>query len=319
MNPAISEWQRLCTCKPGLHALDDIAHAALESAYATRHGHFDDWLAIVESLPGRAGQQDFAQRVVSICGEITDDEREVLLNGLKALMPWRKGPFALHGVEIDSEWRSDMKFARLLDMELDFAGKHILDVGSGNGYFLYRMLGAGAKLVAGVDPSWHCFAQYLAVAKMAGETGAVYLPTTLDALPLSGFDLTLSMGVLYHRRDPIGHLAQLRDTLLPGGILLLETLVVDGDEQTVFLPRDRYAGMRNVWFLPSVEALRGWLARLGFVDMVAGPVVPTRAEEQGATAWMDRQSLSDFMQPDFSRTIEGLPPPQRVMIRARRG
>lgn len=318
MNPALDQWQRLLAHKPALHVLDAAAQAALASAYATRHGHFDDWLAVVEGLPGGAGQGDFARRVVTVDGEMGDDARAALTSGLKALMPWRKGPFALYGVAVDSEWRSDMKFARLLDMGLDFSGRHVLDVGSGNGYFLYRMLGEGAKLAVGVDPSWHCFAQYLAVAKMAGETGAVYLPTTLDALPLHGFDIALSMGVLYHRREPLLHLAQLRDTLRPGGTLLLETLVVDGDGQTVLMPRERYAGMRNVWFLPSVEALCGWLARLGFVDMAAGPVVATTAQEQRATAWMDRQSLSDFMQADFTRTIEGLPPPQRVMIRARR-
>lgn len=318
MNPALAQWQRLCAYKPGLQVLDDIARQALMQSYTQRHGHFDGWLAAVEALPEKTGVSDFQGRAVSVSGNMACNEHQALEAGLKALMPWRKGPFSLYGIDIDSEWRSDLKFARLLEMPLDLAGKHILDVGSGNGYFLYRMLGAGAKLCVGVDPSWHCFAQYLALAKMLGAGKSVYLPVTLDSLPLSGFDVTLSMGVLYHRRDPLGHLAQLRDSLLPGGTLLLETLVVDGDADTVLLPRERYAGMRNVWFLPSVAALVVWLQRLGFADIVSGCAVPTTSAEQRATAWMDRQSLADFMQADFALTGEGLPPPKRVMICARR-
>ena len=316
MNPALQEWQRLCAWKPALQALS--GEAVLQAAYAQRHGHFDDWLATVRALPEAAGQGVFHEDVVRVSGTLSNAAREALHSGLQALMPWRKGPFALFGVTIDSEWRSDFKFARVRDMGVVLAGKHVLDVGSGNGYFLYRMQGEGARLAVGLDPSWHCFAQYLAIARYAGQERSVYLPATLDVLPLSGFDVTFSMGVLYHRREPLLHLAQLRDSLAAGGVLVLETLVVEGDVHTVMLPPDRYAGMRNVWFLPSVPALCAWLARLGFVDIAVGSVVATTAEEQRASAWMDRQSLADFMEADFRQTKEGLPPPRRAMICARK-
>ena len=313
MTPELHEWQRLCAAKPALQTLE------AGSAFAPRHGHFSDWLSTVNALPPAAGQGVFHQDIVQVNGDMDERARAALHTGLQALMPWRKGPFALFDVFIDSEWRSDFKFARVQELGVALAGRQVLDVGSGNGYFLYRLLGEGAKLAVGLDPSWHCFAQYLAIARYAGNEHTFYLPATLDTLPLSGFDVTLSMGVLYHRREPLQHLAQLRDTLIPGGSLILETLVVDGDAQTVFLPPERYAGMRNVWFLPSVAALCAWLKRLGIVDIEVGSVVATTADEQRATAWMDRQSLGDFMHADFSHTIEGLPPPRRAMIRARRG
>ena len=316
MNPALAQWERLCALKAELQMLD--GEAVLDTAFARRHGFFDDWYATVGALPQAAGQGVFSQDIVQVAGDMAAPDRARLADGLRALAPWRKGPFSLFGIHVDSEWRSDFKFARVLELGVDLAGKQVLDVGTGNGYFLYRLLGEGARLAVGLDPSWHCFAQYLAVARYAGFGHSVYLPATLDVLPLFGFDVTFSMGVLYHRRDPLGHLAQLRDTLLPGGTLVLETLVVEGDAQTVLLPAERYAGMRNVWFLPSVAALHGWLARLGFTQIETGPVVATTAEEQRATAWMDRQSLSDFMQAGFLRTKEGLPPPRRAMIRARR-
>lgn len=67
------------------------------------------------------------------------------------------------------------------------------------------------------------------------------------------------MGVLYHRRSPLEHLWQLKDQLVQDGELVLETLVVEGDENTVLVPGDRYAQMRNVYFIPSALALKtGW-------------------------------------------------------------
>ena len=312
--PALAQWQHALALKPALAAQDDAVRAAL--ARATPHGHFADWLATVAALPSSETQQiDLQSAAVSASGDTLPN----LEAGLRALQPWRKGPFDLYGVHIDSEWRSDLKFARLLAAGVDFTGKHVLDVGCGNGYYSYRALGAGAKMALGLDPSWHYFAQFLALERLLGTQRCAYLPLTLDDCAPTGFDLTLSMGVLYHRREPLQHLAQLRDTLRDGGRLVLETLIVEGDAQTVLMPPDRYAGMRNVWFLPSVAALHRWLARLGFTVEHTGVPVATTSAEQRATRWIDRHSLADFMKADFSATIEGLPPPRRVIIVALKG
>ena len=312
--PALAQWQHALALKPALAAQDDAVRAAL--ARATPHGHFADWLGIVAALPSPEAQQIELQAAAVTA---TGDTPPGIEAGLRALQPWRKGPFDLYGVHIDSEWRSDLKFARLLAAGVEFSGKHLLDVGCGNGYYSYRALGAGAKMALGLDPSWHYFAQFLALERLLGVQRCAYLPLTLDDCAPTGFDLTLSMGVLYHRRDPLQHLAQLRDTLRDGGQLILETLVIDGDAQTVLVPPDRYAGMRNVWFLPSIAALHRWLMRLGFAVEHSGEPVATTSAEQRATDWIDRHSLADFMNADFSATIEGLPPPQRVIIVAQKG
>ena len=313
--PALAQWQHALALKPALAAQDDAVRAAL--ARATPHGHFADWLATIAALPCPTAENiELNAAAVSASG----DTPPGLAAALRALQPWRKGPFSLYGVHIDSEWRSDMKFARLLAAGVEFAGKHVLDVGCGNGYYSYRALGAGASMALGLDPSWHYFAQFLALERLLGEQRCAYLPLTLDDCAPTGFDLTLSMGVLYHRRDPLQHLAQLRDTLRVGGRLVLETLVIDGDTQTVLMPPDRYAGMRNVWFLPSVAALVRWLTRLGFIVEHTSVPVATTSAEQRATDWIDRHSLADFMNADFSATIENLPPPQRViLIASKRG
>ena len=312
-SPILRQWQRALAHYPRLMHLD--ASFQTHIAASKPHGQFARWLALIADLPaGDRKNSDLSNSVITA----TNAPVQTLAGNLRELMPWRKGPFSLNGVYIDSEWRSDHKFSRLLAAGVDFRDKNILDVGCGNGYFLYRMLGMGARFALGIDPSWHYFAQYLALDKILAVPHCAFLPLTLDGFSPGGFDITLSMGVLYHRRDPLQHLTQLRDTLRPGGLLVVETLTVAGDAQSVLMPAERYAGMRNVWFLPSAAALSRWLQRLGFAIESCGTPVSTTRAEQRSTAWSTGPSLADFMQPDFTATIENLPPPQRLIITARR-
>lgn len=318
-NLALQQWQRLLAIKTSLKKLDNSATSVLEAAWQHRHGHFDDWLSVVNKMPdGQGGTIDLTCTAPLLEKSLSVDEQQALQQGLQTLMPWRKGPFAPCRIELDCEWRSDFKYARLKAGGINFRGKHVLDVGCGNGYFMLRMLGDDAALTVGVDPSWHYFAQFLTLQKLYQAERMVYLPLTLDDVLLNDMDITLSMGVLYHRRDPMQHLWQLRETLRKGGQMVVETLVVDGDERTVYMPPARYAGMGNVWFLPSPMALCHWLTRLGLEIEYCSEPVATTAAEQRRTMWMDRFSLDDFMQPDYQTTKEGLPPPKRVLIVARK-
>ncbi|KJK01854.1 tRNA methyltransferase [Pseudomonas sp. 21] len=284
------------------------------------HGDLERWLAAVDRLPAlQPAAIELLERfnLEGACDEATRDQLKLALQGL---IPWRKGPFHLFGVHIDTEWRSDWKWERV-SPHLDLTGKRVLDVGCGNGYYQWRMLGAGARSVVGVDPNWLFFCQFLAMKRYLPDLPAWHLPFALEDLPekLEGFDTVFSMGVLYHRRSPIDHLLALKDCLRKGGELVLETLVVEGDVNTVLVPEDRYAQMRNVWFLPSVPALELWLRRAGFTDVRSVDISRTSVEEQRATEWMRYQSLPDFLDPeDHGRTIEGLPAPLRATLVARK-
>jgi len=285
------------------------------------HGDWPRWVEAVGRLPdppADAVNHLDAAAITVASPSATPSEVEAALRGL---IPWRKGPFELLGVTIDTEWRSDLKWDRLIDHITPLEGRRVLDVGCGNGYHLWRMLGAGAAFALGVDPTWVFTAQFHAVAHLLDETRAGIVPATLERLPQRPvFDSVFSMGVLYHRRDPFTHLQELKRCLRPGGELILETLVVEGDERTILTPADRYAGMRNVWFLPSPAVVEGWLARMGFVDARLVDVSVTTEAEQHRTEWFgDRQSLVDFLDPDDpSLTREGLPAPRRAIIVARR-
>lgn len=292
----------------------------LEQLYNVGHGDLPRWQAAVAALPDLVPEQIELQQELRLSGPSSAQQQQQLKQALQGLIPWRKGPFHLFDLHLDTEWRSDWKWDRV-SPHLDLQSKRILDVGCGNGYYMWRMLGAGAKSVVGVDPNWLFYCQFHALKKFMPQAPLWHLPFAFEQLPpkLEGFDTVFSMGVLYHRRSPIDHLLELKDCLLPGGELVLETLVIDGDDQQVLVPEDRYAQMRNVWFLPSVPALELWLRRAGMVDVRCVDISTTSIEEQRATEWMLYKSLQDFLQPDdHSKTIEGLPAPKRAVLTARK-
>lgn len=303
-----------------LQAWTEFLPTQLAAKVEDGHGDLERWLAAVDRLPElQAAAAELGERF-NLEGACDEHTRTQLEQALQGLIPWRKGPFHLFGVHIDTEWRSDWKWQRV-SPHIDLVGKRILDVGCGNGYYQWRMLGAGARSVVGVDPNWLFFCQFLAMKRYLPDLPAWHLPFALEDLPekLEGFDTVFSMGVLYHRRSPIDHLLALKDCLRRGGELVLETLVVEGDVNTVLVPEDRYAQMRNVWFLPSVPALELWLRRAGFTDVRSVDISRTSVDEQRATEWMRYQSLPDFLDPDdSSRTLEGLPAPLRATLVARK-
>ena len=101
--------------------------------------------------------------------------------------------------------------------------------------------------------------------------------------------------------------------------LVLETLVIEGDETSVLVPEERYARMRNVWFIPSAKALSLWLQRTGFSDVRVVDESATNINEQRSTDWMTYESLAESLAPGNSDfTVEGLPAPRRAVIVATR-
>ncbi|KAF3981168.1 MAG: tRNA 5-methoxyuridine(34)/uridine 5-oxyacetic acid(34) synthase CmoB [Methylococcales symbiont of Hymedesmia sp. n. MRB-2018] len=285
-----------------------------------RNGGAIKWLEIIANLPsGMASTADLNSAWVKIgqSKDIDSKTHSLLLEQLKSFHPWRKGPYDLFGIKIDTEWRSDWKWDRLKDSIASLNNRLVLDVGCANGYHCWRMLGVGARMVVGVEPLLLNVLQFQLTRLLHGEAPIYVLPIGLEQIPtkLNAFDSVFSMGVLYHRRSPIDHLLALKDCLRPGGELVLETLVIEGGLGEMLLPKGRYAKMRNVWFLPSCETLISWMERCGFKSCRVIDVNKTMLEEQHSTEWMRFHSLKEFLDPNnLNLTCEGLPAPRRAII-----
>nr|WP_285903182.1 tRNA 5-methoxyuridine(34)/uridine 5-oxyacetic acid(34) synthase CmoB [Alkalimarinus sediminis] len=299
--------------------LDNLIPQLEQRLLENPHGDLGRWQAALNRLPDIQ-----ADNITLTTSAITANKAEALseaelvqlTSGLMALSPWRKGPFQLFDTYINTEWHSDWKWDRVVPHISSLKNRVVLDVGCGSGYHCWRMLGEGADRVIGIDPNYLFLTQFEAIKKYCGPKSPIHLlPVKMEEVPsnLEAFDTTFSMGVLYHRRSPIDHLLELKSTLRKGGELVLETLVIEGDNEQCLMPEDRYAMMRNVWFIPSCDTLALWLKRAGFKDIKLVDLNRTTTEEQRATEWMTYQSLNSFLDPeDPAKTIEGYPAPLRA-------
>lgn len=303
---------------------EPLVAAAEEAARTLRHGSLPAWQRALASLPAlsEAWLDGHGDTVSVRAGPIEPATRDALQRALSDLLPWRKGPFDFAGVFIDTEWRSDWKWARLADAIQPLTGRRVLDVGCGSGYHLWRMRAAGAGAVLGIDPGLLFFHQFHAAWRYANDPRVQFLPLALEALPpgLAAFDTVFSMGVLYHRRDPLAHLRQLGDCLRAGGELVLETLINPVADNAMLHIDGRYARMRNLWCLPGTACLSAWLDEAGFEAIRVLATDITSTDEQRSTDWMPFESLAEALHPtDPERTIEGYPRPCRCIVLARAG
>lgn len=306
-------WPRLHGTALEIHAdkLKQITEHVIDNI---NQGDLTRWLEAYDSLPD-AQNTEWQQGEAAVTVSSVDLNTRQVKTSLQGLIPWRKGPFQVGDVYVDSEWRSDFKWQRLQKCLPELKNRTVLDVGCGNGYYMFKMAEQKPKLLIGVEPGLLHNVQFWSIERYIGS-GATVLPLKVQDLPnkMACFDVVFSMGILYHRKSPMEHLEQLKALLNPGGQLVLETLIVEGDENTCLVPQGRYAQMRNVWFLPSPDMLSLWLRKLGFKDVAIVDVSVTSLDEQRSTDWMLFHSLPEFLSEDSSQTAEGHPPPKRVII-----
>lgn len=301
--------------------LGTLPEQVSQNLNASSNGHMPTWRDALNEMPNvNPTRIQLSSDTITI-GQKSDlptDPSSELRQTLMAFHPWRKGPWNYFGTVIDTEWRSNLKWDRLKQSISPLKDRLVLDIGSGNGYYSYRMAGEGAKLALGTDPFLLYVLQSLIARRyLPSSCPAFVIPLRIEELPSNAplFDTVFSMGVLYHRKSPLDHLFELRDLIRPGGELILETLVIDGDEGQVLVPRNRYAKMRNTWFIPSCLTLERWLERCGFKNIQLADISDTTTGEQRSTDWMTFDSLETFLDPnDPAKTIEGYPGPKRAIF-----
>jgi tRNA (mo5U34)-methyltransferase len=280
-----------------------------------------DEIARLQIPPGDVRLHSDGTVALRTYDRLEESTRQKLVELLRQLRPWRKGPFDIHEIRIDAEWRSELKWRRLLPLLPDVRGLHVLDVGCNNGWYAWHLLGLGAASVLGVDPSPVYVQQARALQLLAPEPRMCVEPVGIEDVVSLGpsFDLVLLMGILYHHPDPVQVLRQARGLLRATGTLIIETIVVPGAEPIAWVPESRYAGARGFWYVPTLSCLRNWIHRADLHVVELDEPVPTTADEQRSTEWREGPCLFEGLDPqDLSRTIEGYPAPQRVVLRVAR-
>ena len=292
--------------------------AISNKAFQVNNGNIPKWSQAIDTIDALPkGKVALKQPYISINQDGIDSE--LLMEALHKLIPWRKGPFMINGLALESEWDGDMKWQRITKHIKPLENKLVLDVGAGNGYFTIRMAMEGAKRVLGIEPFLLFNYQFRAIKSMIkSPLNALLLPVKLEDMPKKPiFDTVFSMGVLYHQRDHMAHFSQLREMMVPDAELVIETLVIEGPEDYILVPKGRYAQMRNVYSIPSIKTLKSWLNDANFNNARVVDVSKTTTAEQRKTPWIGENgaSLEDFLDPlDDSLTIEGYPAPVRAIV-----
>ena len=269
-------------------------------------------------LPGYTNVKvTLGDRVEIQIADLTSEELEQIKQTAELMKPWRKGPFQFNTLFIDSEWQSQIKY-NLLEPHFNLKDKIVGDIGCNNGYYLFRMLSQQPKKLIGFDPSAIYYSQFLFVDHFI-NSGIVYELLGVEHVEFyeHKFDTLFCLGVLYHRSDPVAMLKSLFKGLNKGGELILDTFMIDGEEEICLTPRDRYSKIPNIYFVPTVNALKNWCYRAGFESVEVLEIMKTELNEQRKTEWIDTQSLEDFLDPDDpTKTVEGYPAPKRVYLKA---
>jgi len=268
----------------------------------------------VANLEKKSGKISFEDGVVSILLNIEDEKN--LFETAKLLQPWRKGPFQIGNLFIDSEWQSQIKYA-IIEPFLDIENRVVGDIGCNNGYYMFRMLEKKPKKIIGFDPSPIFKSQFDFINHFA-KTDIEYEMLGVEHLEFYNlkFDSLICLGVLYHRSDPIATLKSLRSGLKKGGTLILDTFFIDGDDEVSLFPKDRYSKIPNIYFIPTIPALKNWVKRARFSGFELIAEIETTVGEQRKTNWIEGESLGEFLDPnDSTKTVEGYPAPKRVYVK----
>ncbi|MDU7693129.1 MAG: tRNA 5-methoxyuridine(34)/uridine 5-oxyacetic acid(34) synthase CmoB [Helicobacter sp.] len=279
----------------------------------------DNLLQIIHSLP-RADSASFGDVIHINLPKNTDQNMlDIIEQCALNLRPWRKGPFQIGDLLIDSEWKSYIKYNAIFE-KLDLDGKIIADVGCNNGYYMLRSAQKALEVI-GFDPGELFFAQFHFIwhfLKDLNKNVSFHLDGVDEAAIKwpKYFDVIFCLGVIYHRPNPILCLKSLTKMLKNDeSYIVLDTLIYQSDLEICLSPKS-YAGMNNVYFIPSIKALENWCfkAKLKIEKII--DITKTTPNEQRKTKWILGHSLEEFLQktPQCDTEIE----PTRAYFRIKK-
>ena len=272
---------------------------------------------ILDSMPEIPECKVSIKDAIEIKGDFDEKLTKKIEEVAWFIKPWRKGPFKIDNLFIDSEWQSFIKYD-LLRPYFNLKDKVVADVGCNNGYYMFKILEDEPTKIIGFDPSPIFLTQFEFINKFV-KSDIKYELLGIEHIQdyKIKFDVIFCLGVLYHRSDPITALKSLKASLNKGGEVIVDTFMIDGEEEMCLIPHDRYSKIPNIYFIPTINALKNWCNRAGFKKVEVLEITTTSINEQRMTPWIISESLNDFLDPNNpTLTVEGYPAPKRVYIKA---
>ena len=173
-----------------------------------------------------------------------------------------------HGVFTrDSDLHPNIKIVRELLSPIDFRGRACIDIGTRDGGIAFEMEKAGAAPVVATDiedrPQFRLAHKLLNSNVQYLTDCHVYdLQARLGHIPPEQWDVIVFSGVLYHIVDPLGTLAQIRNLLKPGGLLIVESACIEHEEISMYFnAAGCFYNEPYTFWLPTASCLR-YLLRL---------------------------------------------------------
>lgn len=274
---------------------------------------------------------NFDQNIFNIINE--QYTNEYILNELKQLKLFRKGPYKINDIFIPSQWNSYIKWEylkifinniinNLKKLKKDIF--YVLDIGANNGYYSFlfyyelKKHNINSKIIL-IDPTNDFYQQFLFLKQFFPEEDQnnwqYHQIGWQDVKSLNfSFDCILCMGIFYHHTDPYDLLKTLHENLNTGGILVLETITIHLSEYPVCLiPEKKYANSSGIWFIPNQQAVMNFLKRANFrnIEFQNERFI---LEEMNPLEYLP--GLKDALTNNYELTIEGYPKPYRSFFTA---
>ncbi|HET9792974.1 MAG TPA: DUF1698 domain-containing protein [Thermoanaerobaculia bacterium] len=187
------------------------------------------------------------------------------------------GPFRKEGLLGDAYLAIAGTFDGLGWWPSDLRGRQVADVGCFTGGIALLMASRGAAAVHAVDEIPEHLDQAAFLARTFGAAAVTPVRETVYSLerriPAGSLDLAVLSGVLYHLSDMLVGLYALRRLLKPGGVLLLESYVVE-DEEASYANFGRFVG--GMWWQPSTLCIRDLCEFTGYEQAATRMYRPDR-------------------------------------------